>query len=162
MQGSPKSGAGQTTRPETAYAERVDGDCAGVRLETDTCSISQPGELMTSYELEQRPAEDARVVLVQLMGELDLTNAHEVEERLEELAAPNGARLVLDVNRVVFIDSAALHVLFRTARRLGKGRFALVLEPTAPVARTLAIVGISEVATIAESASKLASTASLE
>ena len=128
----------------------------------DTCSISQPRELMTSYELEERPTEDTQVVLVELMGELDLTNAHEVEERLEELAAPNGARLVLDVNRVVFIDSAALHVLFRIARRLGKGHFALVLEPTAPVARTLAIVGISEVATIAESQSKLASTASLE
>jgi anti-anti-sigma factor len=117
---------------------------------------------MTSYELEQRPTEDAQVVLVEVKGELDLTNAHEVEERLEELAAPNGARLVLDFNRVVFIDSAALHVLFRTARRLGKGRFGLVFEPTAPVARTLAIVGISEVATIAESASELASTASLE
>lgn len=117
---------------------------------------------MTSYELEQRPTEDAQMVLLEVMGELDLTNAHEVEERLEELTAPNGARLVLDVNRLVFIDSAALHVLFRTARRLGKARFALVLEPTAPVARTLAIVGISEVATIAESASALASTASPE
>jgi anti-anti-sigma factor len=121
-----------------------------------------PGERMTSYELEQRPTEDAQVVLVEVKGELDLTNAHEVEERLEELTTSNGARLVLDFNRVVFIDSAALHVLFRTARRLGKGRFGLVLEPTAPVARTLAIVGISEVATIAETASELASTASPE
>ena len=137
-------------------------ECAGVGLEPDTCSISQPGELMTSYELQERPSDDAQVVLVEVMGELDLTNAREIEERLEALAARDGARLVLDVNRVVFIDSAALHVLFRTARRLGKGRFALVLEPTAPVARTLAIVGISEVATIADSPSKLVSTASLE
>ena len=117
---------------------------------------------MTSYELEQRPTEDAQMVLLEVMGELDLTNAHEVEERLEELTASNGARLALDVNRLVFIDSAALHVLFRTARRLGKARFALVLDPTAPVARTLAIVGISEVATIAESASELASKTSPE
>lgn len=115
---------------------------------------------MTSYELEQRPTEDAQVVLVEVMGELDLTNAHEVEERLEELTSSNGATLVLDLNRVVFIDSAALHVLFRTARRLGRERFGLVLEPNAAVARTLAIVGISEVARIAESASELASTAS--
>jgi anti-anti-sigma factor len=110
---------------------------------------------MTSYELQQRPTDDAQVVLVDIMGELDLTNARELEERLEELAAHDGVRLVLDVNRVVFVDSAALHVLFRTARRLGKERFGLVLEPTAAVARTLAIVGISEVATIAESASQL-------
>jgi anti-sigma B factor antagonist len=111
---------------------------------------------MTSYELEQRPTHDEALVLVEATGELDLTNAHEVEERLEELAEANGARLVLDLNRVVFIDSAALHVLFRTARKLGRERFAIVLEPGAAVARTLAIVGFAEVATIAGSPDELA------
>jgi anti-anti-sigma factor len=110
---------------------------------------------MTSYELERRPTDDPAMVLVEVMGELDLTNAHDVEERLEDLTTPNGAKLVLDLNRVVFIDSAALHVLFRTARRLGRERFGLVLEPSAAVARTLAIVGISEVTTISESATTL-------
>jgi|ERR671918_251030 anti-anti-sigma factor len=105
---------------------------------------------MTSYELAQHPTDDPSLVLVDVMGELDLTNAHELEERLEALAESNGARLVLDLNRVVFVDSAALHVLFRIARRLGKNRFGLVLEPSAAVARTLAIVGMSEVATISE------------
>ena len=80
---------------------------------------------MTSYELEQRPTDDPSLVRVDVSGELDLTNAHEVEERLEAITAANGSRLVLDLNRVVFIDSAALHVLFRTARRLGEDRFAL-------------------------------------
>jgi anti-sigma B factor antagonist len=117
---------------------------------------------MTSYELQERPTGDDELVLVEVMGELDLTNAHEIEERLDELAARNDGRLVLDLNRVVFIDSAALHVLFRTARRLGRQSFGLVLEPTAAVARTLAIVGISEVATIADTASELASAASPE
>jgi anti-anti-sigma factor len=110
---------------------------------------------MTSYELEQRPTDDPSLVHVDVTGELDLTNAHEVEERLEAFTGENGSRLVLDLNRVVFIDSAALHVLFRTARRLGKERFALLLEPTAAVARTLDIVGISEVATLSQSASEL-------
>jgi anti-anti-sigma factor len=106
---------------------------------------------MTAYELAQRPSDDPSLVLVELTGELDLTNAHELEERLDTLAEGNGARLVLDLNRVVFLDSAALHVLFRIARRLGKSRFGLVLEPQAAVARTLAIAGISEVATVSES-----------
>jgi anti-anti-sigma factor len=110
---------------------------------------------LTSYELAQRPTDDPSLVLVDVTGELDLTNAHELEERLEALAESNGARLVLDLNRVVFVDSAALHVLFRIARRLGKDRFGLVLEPSAAVARTLAIVGISEVATISETLASL-------
>jgi anti-anti-sigma factor len=117
---------------------------------------------VTSYELDLRPTGDSQLVLVEVMGELDLTNAHEIEERLEDLSAANGATLVLDLNRVVFIDSAALHVLFRTARRLGRERFGLVLEPTAAVARTLAIVGISEGATVAESLSELDASASPE
>jgi anti-sigma B factor antagonist len=106
---------------------------------------------MTSYELEQRPTDDPDLVFVDVTGELDLTNAHELEERLEAFTAANGARLVLDLNRVLFIDSAALHVLFRTARRLGRDQFSLVLEPTAAVARTLDIVGISEVAQLSQS-----------
>jgi anti-anti-sigma factor len=110
---------------------------------------------MTSYELEQRATDDPSLVHVDVTGELDLTNAHEVEERLETIPTANGSRLVLDLNRVVFIDSAALHVLFRTARRLGKDRFVLLLEPTAAVARTLDIVGISEVATLAQTADDL-------
>ena len=110
-----------------------------------------PESAMTSYELEQRPTDDPSLVHLDVTGELDLTNAHELEERLEAITTANGSRLVLDLNRVVFIDSAALHVLFRTARRLGKDRFSLLLSPTAAVARTLEIVGISEVATLSES-----------
>jgi anti-anti-sigma factor len=106
----------------------------------------------TSYNLEQRQTGDPAQVHVDATGELDLTNAHELEERLQELAAANGSVLVLDLNRVVFIDSAALHVLFRTARRLGRDRFRIVFEPTAAVARTLSIVNISEVATVSEAA----------
>lgn len=101
---------------------------------------------MTSYELERQETDDRSVVLVAVRGELDLTNARELEERLEELPGEEGTSLMLDLNRVVFIDSAALHVLFKTARRLGKDRFGLLYEPTAAVAKTLAIVGVPKVA----------------
>jgi len=93
-------------------------------------------------------------MIVDIAGELDLTNAEDVERRLEALSSDTSA-LVLDVNRVLFIDSAALHVLFRTARRLGKERFGLVLDPNGALARTLEIVRISEVATLAGSPDEL-------
>lgn len=110
---------------------------------------------MTSYELERRETDDPSVVLVVIAGELDLTNAHELEERIEALPGEDGTSLLLDLNRVVFIDSAALHVLFRTARRLGKDRFGLLYEPTAATARTLSIVGITKVATSGTSRQEL-------
>lgn len=93
---------------------------------------------------------------MEVAGELDLTNAREMEERLDAVAVGNGQALVLDLNRLVFIDSAALHVLFRTARRLGRSGFGIVLEPTAAVASTLSIVGITEVVCVAGSTGELA------
>jgi anti-sigma B factor antagonist len=107
---------------------------------------------MTPYDLEQRPTDDPSLVVIDVAGELDLTNAHEVEERLGALVESDGARLVLDLNRLLFIDSAALHVLFRLARKLGKERFGLVFGPGAAVAHTLEIVDIAEVAQVSAGA----------
>lgn len=98
---------------------------------------------VSSYELELNDAAAPGLVVATLAGELDLTNARELEERLAD-AAPPESTLAVDVNRVVFIDSAALHVLFKVARRRGDGRLVLVLAPDAAVSRTLEIVGIRE------------------
>lgn len=108
--------------------------------------------LVSQYELlVRRATADSSRIVVDVSGELDLTNAREIEERLDELSTDGDAILVLDVNRVVFIDSAALHALFRIARRLGKDRLELVFEQSAVIARTLAIVGLPEVATVGAS-----------
>jgi anti-anti-sigma factor len=117
---------------------------------------------VTPYELERRDSGEPRELVVAVAGELDLTNAREFEERLERLTSANGASLVLDLNRVLFIDSAALHVLFRRARQLGRERFGLVFEPTSPLARTLSIVAISEVATVGTSVDGLLAAPALD
>jgi anti-anti-sigma factor len=110
---------------------------------------------MSSFDLETQEQLDAGVTHIHAVGELDLTNAGELEERLEELSREDGSALLLDLNRVVFIDSAALHVLFRTARRLGRARFGIVCAPSAPVARALAIVALPEAATVGENEEKV-------
>ena len=93
---------------------------------------------MSAYDLELQD-DAAGMVVASLAGELDLTNARELEERLDN-AAPAETILVIDLNRVVFIDSAALHVLFKVGERRPKDRLVLLLEPNAAVARTLDIV----------------------
>lgn len=101
---------------------------------------------MTSFELEARTHPDPGVRLVEVSGELDLTNAREVEAGLHEVVG-DALVVVLDLNRVHFVDSAALHALFRLARRSGK--LGLVLEPGAAIAPTLDIVGLSQVIPVA-------------
>jgi anti-anti-sigma factor len=107
------------------------------------------GDPVSHYDFE-RDETGADSVVVALSGELDLTNARELEERLADCAAAD-ALLVVDLNRVVFLDSAALHVLFKLARRRGRERLALVLAPEAAVARTLEIVGMKDAAPIVAS-----------
>jgi anti-anti-sigma factor len=106
-----------------------------------------------SYELEISESQLDGVAVVVLAGELDLTNAAEVERRLDEAATEQG--IVIDLNEVTFLDSAALHMLFRVARRPGPP-LGIVLEPTALVARTLRIVGLDEVAVIRPTIQELA------
>lgn len=115
---------------------------------------------MTPYELEVVESDREGMTLLELRGELDLTNASDVEREVTGLAevtdlAESPPRLVLDLNRVAFIDSAALHMLFRLARRFDGKRLGIVLEPGALVARTLAIVGLGEVATIGSTVDEL-------
>jgi anti-anti-sigma factor len=109
---------------------------------------------VTPYELEVR-GEEHGFTVIGLVGELDLTNAEDVERELV-LAAGGDGGIVLDLNGVTFIDSAALHMLFRVARGIGDARrFGIVLEPTALVARTLEIVGLNAVTTVRQSVEEL-------
>lgn len=97
---------------------------------------------MSTYDLELQDAASG-VVVAALAGELDLTNARELEERLDGAAAAD-TLLVIDINRVVFLDSAALHVFFKLAGRRGDGCLVLLMEPNAAVSRTLDIVGMKD------------------
>ena len=107
------------------------------------------GGPMSTYDLELQDATEG-VVVASLAGELDLTNARELEERLDG-AATTEALLVVDINLVVFIDSAALHVLFKLAKRRGRDGLVLVMEPNAAVSRTLDIVGMKDAVRIVAS-----------
>ena len=99
------------------------------------------------FELEHLDGVPADIAYVGVSGEVDLTNANDLGEQLA--AVPDTQKLVVDLNRVVFIDSEALHGLFDVARRRGRGRVAFVIEPSAPIATTLAIVELNRAARVA-------------
>jgi anti-anti-sigma factor len=104
---------------------------------------------VAAFELEHVDSGDPSVAVVVLSGELDLTNVGGLIEELD--GAVSDRALVLDLNRLLFLDSAALHGLFRLARSRPEGGLAVVIEPEAPVASTLAIVDFRQVATVARS-----------
>lgn len=102
---------------------------------------------MAGFEFDRVACDDPDVAVVVLRGEIDLTNARELAERLEEY--PATGMLVLDLNGVSFVDSAALHCLFRIAReRGGPSGLTLAVDPAAPICATFRIVQLERAAPI--------------
>jgi anti-sigma B factor antagonist len=58
-------------------------------------------------------------VIAAITGEIDISNVARLRERLYELA-DDGGTLIVDLNRVAFIDSAGLGALVGTARRIAE------------------------------------------
>jgi anti-sigma B factor antagonist len=71
------------------------------------------------------------VVVAAVAGEIDISSVAQLRERLYELA-DNGGTLIVDLNRVTFIDSAGLGALVGTARRAaenGGSLYAVCAQP---------------------------------
>jgi anti-sigma B factor antagonist len=96
---------------------------------------------MTSFELETRDIRDPAARHLVVSGELDLTNAGELEMAVAETADGDHA-IALDLSGVTFVDSAALHALFRTSRNLAPRGFGLVVPTGSPLERAFDIVGL--------------------
>lgn len=109
---------------------------------------------MTSFELEVIDVREPVVRHVSVAGELDLTNAGAVGAAVVEASA-DGRPIALDLSQVTFVDSAALHMLFRTSRLLGPSSFGIVVPTVSPIARTFEIVGLPKLVTVRASLAEL-------
>ena len=95
---------------------------------------------MRAITLTTEPADGVRVV--RLAGELDTLGVDTVRGALDELVAQGG--VVLDLDRVTFIDSAGLHALFALGRSPGRG-VAVAVAETSPTAKVIALVRLGDV-----------------
>ena len=69
-----------------------------------------------SDELSVTVRRERGVVIAEVTGDIDVTNVAGLRERLFGLAG-SGQPLIVDLNRITFIDSAGLGVLVGAARR---------------------------------------------
>ena len=67
-------------------------------------------------ELSVTVRRERGVVIAEVAGDIDMSTVPGLRERLFELA-DSGQPLIVDLNRIAFIDSAGLGVLVGTARR---------------------------------------------
>jgi anti-anti-sigma factor len=83
------------------------------------------------------------VVVAAITGEIDISNARELEAEIVAELDPGAAGLVIDLGGLEFLDGSGVHLLYRLADRLserGLG-FALVLGEDSPPYRVLALSG---------------------
>jgi anti-sigma B factor antagonist len=80
--------------------------------------------------------------LVELVGEADVTNSGALREMLEAEVAKKPRTLIIDLSRLRFMDSSALHVILRANRTMDRQGGVLALasarEPVAKMLRLTA------------------------
>jgi anti-sigma B factor antagonist len=82
--------------------------------------------------------------VVQICGELDISTAPELRERLLAVLNRSGfSRLILDLSKLEFMDSSGVAVLVNTERRARLlGRTVVLVAPQRPVLRVLQVCGL--------------------
>ncbi len=83
---------------------------------------------------------------LQLSGEVDRSNVERFSAALEEVFSEDRHRVVLDFTHLVFLDSAAISVIFRTLALLSPEDWLAVLNPAPSILRLLQLVGLPEIA----------------
>jgi anti-anti-sigma factor len=101
---------------------------------------------IVSLEVEQR----GEVVVAHVRGELDVSGAPKMGQRLEEAVPTSALGLVLDFGELEFIDSSGIAMLFSLVRHFDSRRQQLrvVADEGEPVARVLELVEFERAATI--------------
>ena len=85
-----------------------------------------------------------RVAVAVLSGEVDMSNATPVRQRIAGFVTPDDDALILDLSDLSFIDSAGLHAVFGLSAVLDekRQRLLLIVPQGSQVARTLQVVGM--------------------
>jgi anti-anti-sigma factor len=77
-----------------------------------------------------------------VIGEVDLSNAARLEDRISSLLSEEGD-LTLVLDRLAFIDSSGIRVLVSAAAALRPRGQLILVSPSPLVARVLAVMGLN-------------------
>ena len=90
--------------------------------------------------------------LVRVRGEIDISNARELEWVIERAMSNGSPGLILDLSHTRYLDSGAIELLFRLAGRLQARRLELklVVPPGSPIRAVLELTGLPRAVTLEE------------
>lgn len=78
------------------------------------------------------------IPVVEIVGEVDMTNSHDLERLLDQASRSGAAAVVVSLVRVTYLDSKGVRILLRSAERLGLIRQRLlVVAPDGSIPRRI-------------------------
>lgn len=87
---------------------------------------------------------DNGTVLVSVNGEVDVSNAGQLRDKLDEALAGDAKEVTVDLSQSPYIDSTGIGVLVGAAHHAkDKGITLTVAKPQSNVARVLSLLGVS-------------------
>jgi anti-sigma B factor antagonist len=86
--------------------------------------------------------DDGEVHVLVAEGELDMATRAELQRELDALVDGTGRRLLVDLSRLEFIDSAGITTLYQASARFA--HLAVVVVKGSQVARVLELCGMEE------------------
>jgi anti-sigma B factor antagonist len=97
-------------------------------------------------ELVIRSEQEPQLLVLTLSGELDLASAPALEQLLDDAQETAVSRVVVDLSRLEFSDSAGLHVLLNAHRRLrGSGQNLVLRRGPKAVQRLFDLTGTDSI-----------------
>jgi anti-anti-sigma factor len=97
--------------------------------------------------------EEAGIAIASVEGEIDLSNAAELEMAISHAVANDAAGLVVDLERVDYLDSSGVTLLFNLARRVARRQqeLVVVVPREAHVREILTLSGATDALELQES-----------
>lgn len=107
---------------------------------------------MERIEIRLETRSEGSWTVVDVAGEIDLFSAPQLKERIAQLIGEGNDRLLVNLEKVGFMDSTGLGVLLGALKRVKErdGSLAIVCPP-GPVHRVLTLTGLHKVFSIYES-----------
>jgi len=92
-----------------------------------------------------RFAQHDRLLVAQLTGEVDMSNAERIGDAIAETASNQELGLILDFSALHYLDSAGIHLVFRLREQLrARGQtLALVIPADSPSNDTVRLSGVT-------------------
>ena len=89
-------------------------------------------------------------IVARVGGELDMSNCSYVREELMRSIPADSEGMVVDLGETLYLDSAAIELLFELARRLGRHRqeLRIAMPGDSPLRRVLELTDVRAVAPV--------------